>query len=110
MSFDNPEPQPPVQPSVPQPPSSVATPEQRRRNLANALQMDVAAGWRVESQTDESAVLVKGGVTNHTLHLILTILSCGMWGLVWLIMVVVNQRKAVVLRVDDYGNVLRQAM
>ena len=87
--------------------SELATPEQRKRAMAQAIQTDVVAGWRVESQTDESAVLVKGGVTNHTLHLILTLISCGAWGLVWLIMVLVNRRQTVMLRVDDYGNILR---
>ncbi len=85
-----------------------SSPEQRRRNLAQAVQSEVAAGWRVESQTDESAVLAKGGTTNHLLHLILTVVSCGLWGLVWIAMVVINQRKTLMLRVDEFGNVLRQ--
>ncbi|GAB2983858.1 hypothetical protein [Nocardioides montaniterrae] len=107
MSFDQPEMQPPPPPHGGQPSAAPATPEQRKRNLAQAVQSEVVAGWRVESQTDESAVLVKGGVTNHTLHLILTLITCGIWSLVWLVMVLVNQRKTVMLRVDDYGNILR---
>ncbi|WP_447643150.1 hypothetical protein [Nocardioides zeae] len=83
-------------------------PEQRRRNLAQAIQTEVATGgWRVESQTDESAVLAKGGATNHVLHLLLSIFTCGLWAIVWVVMVVMNQRKVLVLRVDEFGNVLR---
>lgn len=109
MSYEDSTPNPAVPPQPPASPqgSGSATYEQRKRNLAQAVQTEVVAGWRVESQTDESAVLVKGGVTNHTLHLILTLITCGLWGVVWLIMVLVNQRKTVMLRVDDYGNILR---
>jgi hypothetical protein len=28
--------------------------------------------------------------TNHVLHLILTLLTCGLWGFVWITMVIVN--------------------
>ena len=28
--------------------------------------------------------------TNHLLHLVLTILTCGLWGFVWILMVVLN--------------------
>jgi len=107
MSFDSPDQhaQPPAEPA---PPPQQASFEQRKRNLAQAVQSEVVNGWRVESQTDESAVLAKGGTTNHTLHLILTILTCSAWGLVWIAMVIINQRKTLMLRVDEYGNVLRQ--
>lgn len=72
-----------------------------------AVQREVAAGYRVESQTDESAVMVKGKGTNHVLHLILTIITCGLWGLVWIIMYFVAKERRMMLNVDSYGNVLR---
>ena len=34
--------------------------------------------WRVESQTDYNAILVKGKPVNHVLHLILSIVTFGL--------------------------------
>ncbi len=108
MSFDTPGVPNPGQPQIPM--GQPATADQRRRNLAQAVQTEVAGGWRVESQTDESAVVVKGGQTNHVLHLILTIITCSAWGLVWIAMAIINRRQAVMLRVDEFGNILRSQM
>lgn len=83
-------------------------PAQGKRNLANAVATNVAQGYRVESQTDETAVLVKGQQTNHVLHLILSLLTCGFWAIVWIAMVVINKERRIILRLDDYGNVLHQ--
>lgn len=87
---------------------SQVTPEQMKRNLAQAVQREVAGGWRVESQTDINAILVKGQATNHVLHLIISLLTCGFWLLVWPIIWWINKEKRLILNVDDYGNVLRQ--
>lgn len=48
------------------------------------------------------------GRTNHVLHLILTIVTCGLWSLAWLLIAHVNRRQSLVLRVDEYGNFSRQ--
>lgn len=86
-----------------------ASAQQQKRNLAQAITREVASGYRVESQTDIQAVLVKGGKTNHVLHLILTLVTFGMWSIVWLIMWLVNRESRTILSVDDYGNVLKQS-
>lgn len=83
--------------------------EQRRAALGQAVAREVSAGgWRIESQTDQQAVLVKGKDTNHVLHLIISLVSCGLWLFVWPILWYLNQRKTLILSVDAYGNVLRQ--
>jgi hypothetical protein len=81
---------------------------QGRRNLAQAVAREVAGGYRIESQSDDQAVLVKGKGVNHTLHLILSLITCGVWALVWLIMYFVAKPKRVILTLDEFGNVLRQ--
>ncbi|WP_155827079.1 hypothetical protein [Jongsikchunia kroppenstedtii] len=88
---------------------SAASPDQRKAALAQSISREVAAGgWRVESQSDYQAVLVKGKNTNHLLHLILTLITVFLWTPVWVVVTVLNQRKTVILTVDDYGNVLQQ--
>lgn len=61
-------------------------------NVHDAYEANVAAavrkGWRIESQTPLSTTLVKGHRTNHVLHLILTVLTVGLWLPVWIGMAV----------------------
>ena len=79
------------------------------RNLANTVAARSVDGYRVESQSAEQVIMVKGGNTNHLLHLILTLLTWwffGGWVFVWGVVAVVNRKRRVILRVDDYGNVL----
>ncbi|MBB3041971.1 hypothetical protein FHU40_001772 [Nocardioides soli] len=52
-------------------------------------------------------MLVDGKPVNHVLHLILTLVTCFAWAIVWLILVGVGGEKRYSLSVDAYGNVLR---
>ncbi|QYW07909.1 membrane protein [Streptomyces phage RedBear] len=87
---------------------SEVTADQRKRNLAQAVQREVVSGFRVESQTDETAILAKGKPTNHVLHLLLTLVTLGLWVFVWIIVALSNKETRLILSVDEYGNVLRQ--
>lgn len=90
--------------------STVQTSDQRKSALGMAVSREVASGnWRVESQSDYQAVLAKGGSTNHVLHLILSLITLGLWLFVWPFVWLLNQRKTLILSVDEYGNVLRQS-
>lgn len=101
MSFDTPPPPPAV--SGPQPLDDAT----RRAYLAQAVANQVRQGSRVESQMDFQAVLVDGKPVNHVLHLILTLVTCFAWGIVWLILVGLGGEKRYSLSVDGYGNILR---
>lgn len=89
---------------------SVQPNEDRAQTLAIAVSQEVSAGWRVESQTATNAILAKGKRTSHGLHLFLTIITGGMWAVVWIGMAIFNKRQSMSLTVDPYGNVLRQAL
>ncbi len=79
-----------------------------KRALANAVASECArGGWRVESQTDVNAILAKGKRTSHGLHLVLSILTAGIWLLVWPVVWYLNREKRLVLNVDQYGNITR---
>lgn len=78
-----------------------------RRTLANAIASESAQGWRVESQSDIQAIMVKGKPINHVLHGILTVLTGGAWAIVWILLYVLNRRQTLILSVDEYGNVTR---
>lgn len=82
----------------------------RKSRLALAVQKEVLAGGRVETQGDYNAVVRFGKGTNHVLHLILSVITVGVWLPVWALLVIVHTigKSTVVLSVDEFGNLLRQ--
>ena len=95
--------------STPTAESAVRSPEERKAILASAVASSVGRNTRVESQSDYQAVLVSGKRVNHTLHLLLTIITFGFWGLlVWLPLGIFGGESRKSLSVDDYGNIQRK--
>jgi hypothetical protein len=86
------------------------TAEQRSEALARYVAQQARSGWRVSSQTVTQAQLVKGHRTNHVLHLILTIITLGIWAIVWLLMAIFGGEKYRFVSVDEYGNVSASAL
>ena len=91
--------------------SEVLSLEDRKRILANYIAGQIVAGQRVESQTDTSAVLVKGKPVNHTLHLLVVLFT--VWfgyglihAIIWICFGIFGGEKRNAVRVDDYGNIL----
>jgi hypothetical protein len=84
--------------------------DRRSQLLAQAIQANVVRGGRVETQGPFNAVIVWGKPVNHILHLILTLLTAGAWGLVWLILALSGGEKRTTISVDDFGNVLSQSV
>lgn len=109
MAMTEPTPPPEHQPyGAPPIAPAVMDDAQRQSALSQAVARSVAAGGRVESHAPFQAIVVTGNKVNHTLHLILTLVTCGAWGLVWLILALVMKEKRTVLSIDPYGNVLSQ--
>lgn len=80
-----------------------ATAEERQQAL-NAYVTNLAAqGWRVVSQSATNAQLVKGKPTNHVLHLILSIITLGVWLIVWALVAILSGQKEKLVTVDPYG-------
>lgn len=83
------------------------SPDERKAILARVIAFDVGSGCRVESQTDYSAVLVRGHRPNHVLHLILTIITLGLWAIIWILVAIFGGEKRFPVTIDEYGHVLR---
>lgn len=80
------------------------TPDERRRMMDAAATDFVSHGWRLESRSEFQAVFVRGHRPNHILHLLLTILTAGLWGVfVWLPLSVFGGEKRQIVSVDEYG-------
>ncbi len=96
------------QANVPTATATVIDADYRSQLLAQAIQTQVASGARVESQGPFNAVVVRGKRVNHLLHLILSLLTAGLWLFVWLILAAAGGEKRSTINVDPYGNVLVQ--
>jgi hypothetical protein len=84
--------------------------EERKKILADRIQLNIIEGGsRVESQSDFQAVLVRGHRPNQVLHLLLSLITLGLWIPVWIGVAVFGGEKRALLTVDEYGNTqLRQ--
>lgn len=84
--------------------------DERKALLAQQLQSASARGLRIESQSEFQAVMVEGQPVNHVLHAIITIFSCGLWGIVWIILAITGGEKREMVVVDEFGNVQLQKL
>ena len=82
--------------------------EERKLRLARVLAVEANNGWKVESQTEYTAVLYygKGGKINHILHLLLSLITFGIWLVVWISIGLMNQRKTKVIAIDEDGQII----
>ena len=86
------------------------TPDQRKSALAQMIANISAQGFRVESQQDFQAIIVKGKPINHTLHLVASLLTVGVWLIGYLIILGVGGETREMIQVDEWGNVARQKL
>ena len=83
-----------------------ASENEKANKLALAISTEVSKGWRVESQSQIQAVLVKGKPINNTLHIVFSVITLGGWLLIYVPILLVNRRQAKIIRVDEFGNTL----
>jgi hypothetical protein len=81
---------------------------ERKAQLANTLQGQVAGGGRIESQGDFQAVVVRGHRPNHLLHFLVGVFTLGLWWFVWIGIAIFGGEKRQMISVDEFGNVLVQ--
>jgi hypothetical protein len=84
-------------------PMTLRSEEERKVILTRHVAQQVANGGRVELHADFDAVIAFGKSPNHILHLLLSIITAGIWLVVWLLLAVtggISRRK---YHVDDYG-------
>lgn len=86
------------------------TPEQRKSALAQMIANISAQGYRVESQQDFQAIIVKGKPINHPLHIIVSLLTLGFWLIGYAVIAATGGEKREMLQVDEWGNVSRQKL
>jgi hypothetical protein len=78
--------------------------EERKDLLDVALSRFGAQGLRIENRSDFQATIAKGHRTNHVLHLILSLVTLGLWLIVWALLAIFGGEKRRLVNVDPYGN------
>jgi hypothetical protein len=87
--------------------------EQRSERLDAYLIEVVQRGWRIEYRTPTQALVERGqhiSTGMHAFHFILTLLTFGVWGLVWILHAMSRFERRIVISVDDEGNVSESRM
>ena len=90
--------------------SGAMSAEGRKATLDAAVHRAEADGWRVESRSDVQATLAKGKKLNNTLHLVLTIVTVGIWGIVWFALWITGGIEHRLITVDQYGGIVDSAV
>ena len=65
-------------------------------------------GWKIESRTPTAVVLSKGTRPNHILHLILSVLTFGLWILVWINVAAWGGTRRATIRVHEDGRIIEE--
>ena len=80
-----------------------------KKRLAQVVADEVSLnGWRVAMQHEDRVVLEKGKPINHLLHVILDVITGGVWLLVHVPLWAINRRQVKVITVDEFGNVINE--
>ena len=83
--------------------SNRKSPEERKEILARQLAGLISQGRRIESQSDFQAVVMRGHSVNHILHFLLMLFTIGLWGLVWIALLIFGGIKREMVQVDEWG-------
>ena len=80
------------------------TSEERTQILHKHVILEASNGWRVEVETEFEAVLSKGHRVNHILHLLISVVTLGLWIIPWIFISLLSGEKRETISVDDFGN------
>mgnify|MGYP006999136975 CR=1 FL=1 len=81
------------------------TMEQRRNLLQREIVKFVNQGYQVQSSTDTQVVLSKKKKIRLITHIVISLLTAGIWLLVPLIQIINRKQNTIVLSVDEFGNI-----
>ena len=79
--------------------------ERRQRRLSQAVALAVGEGWRIDSQSESMAVMVRGSRPNHILHVILSVLTFGVWLVVWGALALFGGEKRRLIFITESGEI-----
>ena len=81
------------------------SPEVRQQNLDAAIHKQARRGWKLLTRTETQAQMVFGRPPSHVLHLLLSLITVGLWIPVWILVGLFGGEKTQLLKVDEFGTV-----
>ena len=95
-------------------PGAAISQQDRQERLSRLVSSRTLEGWVVVDRNDRDAsavLMLPGKPVNHLLHFLVGIFTCGLWWIVWLILIL-TQKKEQRMRVsiDQYGNLLEETI
>lgn len=81
------------------------TMEHRRNLLQREIVKYVNQGYQVQSSTDTQVVLSKKKKIRLITHILIALLTAGIWLIVPLIQIINRKQNTIVLSVDQFGNI-----
>lgn len=82
--------------------------EERKAILEKRIIDETRTGWHVRHQSSYFVALVRGKKPNHILHLLLSLITFGIWLPVWLILGLTMEEKIQTIEIDTFGNSIYQ--
>jgi len=88
--------------------------EERNHRFAQAVSTRTLQGWNIVDRNDVdlmAVLMLAGKPVNHVLHALITIFTCGLWAIVWIIMAMIQKREQRIrISIDSSGNLLEEAL
>jgi hypothetical protein len=81
------------------------SPVRRERLLEIAVDIEVLGGATVVNRSSDGVTLAYQRTVTHLGHLILTLMTGGVWGIVWLAVILNRRENRVRYEVDPWGNI-----
>ena len=85
---------------------------ERQNRLSRSVSNRAMAGWNIVDRNDQecyAVLMLPGTKVNHVLHLILSVLTCGIWLPLWIFMMLRNkQEQRVRITVDAQGSLIEE--
>ena len=91
--------------NLPDPVEGTMPAKKRDELLEQTVARKVAEGMRVEYKGEQRAVLAYGKRPNHVLHLLLSVITAGLWIPVWIIIAISSKERRQAVNVDKHGEV-----
>lgn len=85
--------------------ASTVSDQERRAVLDRELVAVASRGYRVETRSEFQATVVRGKPPSHILHLLLSLVTLGLWLVVWALVAMGPGEERFVVSVDERGYV-----
>jgi hypothetical protein len=85
---------------------------ERKKRFDSYISTKALEGYTVVDKNAENLIAVlkkEGDKVNHTLHGVLTLVTCLVWGIVWVILILIAKKDSRLrISIDESGNLIEE--